>query len=104
MTNNELQAIFIAAEEASENIFDIYEFLTKYEEQYKQSNFSKIKPSIYDAYELYYSHKNKAEEIISSILNADYTKLIEQFSLESLVNQIPEEFRPFLSQLIEEQF
>jgi hypothetical protein len=102
MTNNELQQIFQTAETDSENIFDIYDFLADYEEKYKEMKISKIKPTIYDAYELYCNHKNKVSDIITAIINADYSNLVNHFNFNDLINQIPEEFRPLLSQLIEE--
>jgi len=102
MTNLQLQTIFQSAEADSETIFDTYEFLADYAEEYLEMPMAKIKPTIYDAYELYCSHKNKVSDIIAAIINADYSNLINQFNFNDLINQIPEEFRPLLSQLIEE--
>lgn len=102
MTNQELQTIFQTAEAEAQNIFDVYEFLTDYEERYKEMPIAKVRHTIYDAYELYCSHKNKVSDIISAIINADYSNLINHFNFNDLINQIPEEFRPLLSQLIEE--
>lgn len=102
MTNKELEAIFIIAEQNSENIFDIYEELSKYKEQYKKMKIAKIKPTIYDAYELYCNHKNKLMDMFEKVLTADYSNIIEQFDLKKLIDQIPEEYRGVLEQLVEE--
>lgn len=102
MTNQELQAIFQAAENEAETIFDVYEFLSGYEGKYLEMPFAKIKPTIYEAYELYYSHKNKVGDIIQAIITADYSNLIKQFNYDDLINQIPEEYRAVFTQLIEE--
>lgn len=102
MTNLQLQTIFQTAEAESETIFDTYEFLADYAEGYLEMPIAKIKPTIYDAYELYCSHKNKVSDIIEAIIKADYSNLIKQFNFDDLINQIPEEYRPFLAQLIEE--
>lgn len=102
MTNNELQIIFQTAEAESETIFDTYEFLIDYEEKYKDMPIAKIKPTIYDAYELYCSHKNKGMAILNAILKADYSDLINQFSLDKLFNQIPEQYQEAIMQLLEE--
>ena len=102
MTNKELEAIFIIAEQNSENIFDIYEELSKYKEQYKKMKIEKIKPTIYDAYELYCNHKNKLIDMFEKVLTADYSNIIEQFDLKKLIDQIPEEYRGVLEQLVEE--
>lgn len=102
MTNQELQTIFQAAEVETQNIFDVYEFLAGYAEAYQEMPISKIKPTIYDAYELYCSHKNKGMAILNAILNADYSDLINQFSLDKLFNQIPEQYQEVIMQLLEE--
>lgn len=100
--NKELQELFISAETGAETIFDIYEFLADYEEEYNKLPIAKIKNSIYDAYELYSNSKTDMEKIVDRILNADYSKLIEQFNIEKLFNQIPEEYRGIITQLLEE--
>lgn len=102
MTNKELQTIFQSAEAESETIFDTYEFLADYEEEYLKMPMSKIKETIYDAYELYCSHKNKGMAILNAILKADYSDLINQFSLDKLFNQIPEQYQGTIIQLLEE--
>lgn len=105
MTNNkQLQELFITAETGSETIFDIYDFLADYEEDYASSGLSiaKTKSTIYDAYELYCSHKNDAERVVDKILNADFSKIVEQFDLEKLFNQIPDEYKGVIAQLLEE--
>lgn len=102
MTNNELQQIFQTAETNAESIFDIYDFLVDYEEEYKEMKISKIKPTIYDAYELYCSHKNKGLEVVQAILEGDYGKIISQFDLSKLFGQIPQEYQSFILQLLEE--
>ena len=102
MTNKELEAIFIVAEQNSENIFDVYDELSNYEDQYKEMNLAKIKPTIYDAYELYCEHKNKFMEMFDKVLTADYSAIIEQFDLKKLFNQIPEQYQGVIKQLIEE--
>ena len=102
MTNKELEAIFIVAEQNSENIFDVYDELSNYEDQYKEMNLAKIKPTIYDAYELYCGHKNKFMEMSDKVLTADYNAIIEQFDLKKLFDQIPEQYQGVVKQLIEE--
>lgn len=102
MTNQQLELIFKTAEDESETVFDVYEFLENYADKYQEMPIAKIKPTIYDAYELYCSHKNKVGDIITAIINADYSNLVSHFNFNDLINQIPEEFRPLLSQLIEE--
>lgn len=102
MTNKQLHTIFQAAEAESETIFDTYEFLMEYEEDYKEMPIAKVKPSIYDAYELYCSHKDKGMAILNAILKADYSEIIDQFNLDKLFNQIPEEYRSVITQLLEE--
>jgi hypothetical protein len=102
MTTKELYNIMLAAETASDNIFDTYLFLADYAEEYLESVFSKIKPTIYDAYELYCSHKNKGLEILDAVINGDYTKILEQFDLNRLFSQIPEQYQGIILQLLEE--
>lgn len=102
MTNQELQTIFQAAEVETQNIFDVYEFLIGYAEAYQEMPIAKIKPTIYDAYELYCSHKNKGMAVLNAILKADYSDLINQFSLDKLFNQIPEQYQEAIMQLLEE--
>lgn len=102
MTNNELQQIFQTAENNAENIFDIYEFLSNYSDEYLKMPIAKIKPSIYDAYELYYNHKNKWQGILDTILNTDYSSIVEQFNFKDIIEQLPEEFKPLLSILVDE--
>lgn len=103
MTNNELVTIMTTAQISSENIFDIYEKLSDYQEEYSKMPIAKIKPTIYDAYELYVKSTPAWEKIINTILNADYTKIIEQFDLNKMIEQIPEEYRSFFGDLISEQ-
>lgn len=102
--NKELQELFVTAESGAETIFDVYDFLTDYEEDYVSSGLvvAKVKPTIYDAYELYRNTKSNAEKAVDKILNADFSKIIEQFDLEKLFNQIPEEYRGVIAQLLEE--
>lgn len=102
MTNNELQQIFQTAETKAENIFDIYEFLADYEEEYKKMKISKIKSTIYDAYELYCSHKNKWQDILDTILSTDYSSIVQQFNFKDIIEQLPEELKPLLSILADE--
>lgn len=102
MTNLQLQTIFQSAEADSETIFDTYEFLADYAEDYLEMPIAKIKPTIYDAYELYCSHKNKGMAVLNAILKADYSDLINQFSLDKLFNQIPEQYQEAIMQLLEE--
>ena len=102
MTNQELQTIFQAAEAETQNIFDVYEFLMDHAEAYQEMPIAKIKPTIYDAYELYCSHKNKGMAILNAILKADYSDLINQFSLDKLFGQIPEQYQETILQLLEE--
>lgn len=104
MTNSELKQIFEAVEIEAENIFDIYDALADFEESYREMNIAKIKPSIYDAYELYVTHKNKDKwkHILNAILKADYSELIAHFSLDKLFDQIPEEYKDTILQLLEE--
>lgn len=102
MTNAELITIFELAEASSDNIFDIYEALEVHAETYNEMAIARIKPSIYDAYELYCGHKNKGMEILNAILNADFTSIVEHFDLSKLFDQIPEEYKGMFEQLIAE--
>jgi hypothetical protein len=103
MTNKELTTIFDLAELNAENIFDTYDFLKDYEESYKEMQIANIKPTIYDAYELYCSHKNNVVEAVKYILDeADFSSIIDAFSLTNLFESIPEEYRSIFKQLIEE--
>lgn len=100
--NKELQQLFITAETGAETIFDVYEFLAEYEEEYNSLPIAAIKPTIYDAYEVYCNSKSDVEKIVDKILDADYSKIIEQFDLEKLFNQIPDEYKGVIGQLLEE--
>jgi U3 small nucleolar RNA-associated protein 14 len=103
MTNSELISVFVMAEEDSENIFDIYEKISEYEELYKNTTISKIKPTIYDAYELYCSHKNNIVEAVKYILDeVDFSEIANAFNFADLLDQIPEEFTGVIKQLINE--
>lgn len=102
MTNNELQQIFQTAETNAKNIFDIYEFISNYSDEYLKMPIAKIKPSIYDAYECYYSHKNKWQDILDTILKTDYSSIVEQFNFKDIVEQLPEELKPLFSILVDE--
>ena len=102
MTNAELITIFELAEASSDNIFDVYEALEAHADAYNEMPIARIKPSIYDAYELYCGHKNKGMEILNAILNADFTSIVEQFDLGKLFDQIPEEYKGIFEQLIAE--
>lgn len=102
MTNNQLHTIFQTAESGADNIFDVYDFLNDYAEEYQEMPIAKVKPTIYDAYELYCSHKNKGLEILNAILKADYSAIIDQFDLEKLFNNIPEQYQGVIAQLLEE--
>lgn len=102
MTNNELKQIFEIAEAEADNIFDIYDFLINYEEEYKNTRMAKIKPTIYDAYELYQKSKSPFEGILDMILTADYSKITEQFDLEKLFNQIPDQYKELILQTLDE--
>lgn len=102
MTNNELQQIFQTAETNAKNIFDIYEFISNYSDEYLKMPIAKIKPSIYDAYELYCSHKNKWQDILDTILKTDYSSIVEQFNFKDIIEQLPEELKPLFSILVDE--
>lgn len=102
MTNKDLITIFELAEASSDNIFDVYEALEEHAEAYNEMSIAKIVLTIYDAYELYCSHKNKANDILNAIINADFGSIIEQFDLGKLFDQIPEEYKGLFEQLIAE--
>lgn len=102
MTNNELKQIFEIAEAEAENIFDIYDFLINYEEEYKEMKIARVKPTIYDAYELYQKSKSPFEGILNMLLTADYSGIIEQFDLEKLFNQIPDQYKELITQTLDE--
>lgn len=103
MTNSELITVFKMLREDYENIFDIYEELEKYEELYKEMKISKIKPTIYDAYELYCNNENKVVEAIKYILyNVDFSVIADAFNIGDLIDQIPVEYRDVFGQLIKD--
>lgn len=103
MTNEELKQIFETIEAEAENIFDIYDALTKFEEAYQEMSIAKIKPTIYDAYDTYCKHQPVWEKVLNKILTADYANIVEQFDLSKLVEQIPEQYKSLLGDLIDEQ-
>lgn len=102
MTNKELVTIFELAETNSDNIFDIYDALAVHAEAYAKLQIASVKPTIYDAYELYCNHKNKGMEILNAVLNADFSSIIDQFNLDKLFDQIPEQYHGVIAQLLEE--
>lgn len=103
MTNKELITIFEKAEMGSENIFDIYDYLSLYEKDYQEFSLIKICPTIYDAYELYSKHQNKMIDAIKYFLNeADFSSIVNLFDFTDLLNQIPEEYSGVIKQLMEE--
>lgn len=102
MTNKELVAIFEHAEKGNENIFDIYDELSLYAEEYNEMDIANIKYTIYDAYELYCAHKDNTTKILDAIFNGDYTKIVEAFDLKKLFEQIPAEYMGMFEQLIEQ--
>lgn len=103
MTNKELITIFESTELLEDNIFDIYESLMDYEEEYQQLEISKIIPSIYDAYEIYCKHKNHIQETINYIMNEiDFSGIVEMFNLNNLLDQIPEEYKGVFGKMIQD--
>lgn len=102
MTNKDLITIFELAEASSDNIFDVYEALEEHADAYNEMSIANIILTIYDAYELYCSHKNKGKDILNAIVNADFSSIIEQFDLGKLFDQIPEEYQSLMKQLIQE--
>ena len=103
MTNKELITIFKLAESESENIFDIYDYLSNYEDKYQELKIASIKSTIYEAYETYYNHKNKIIEAVKYILNeVDFSSIVEAFDFTELLEQIPEEYMGVFKQLIED--
>ena len=102
MTNKELITIFELAEASSDNIFDVYEALEVHADAYNEMSIANIVLTIYDAYELYCNHKNKANDVLNAIVNADFSSIVEQFDLGKLFDQIPEEYKGLFEQLIAE--
>lgn len=102
MTNKELVKLFQHIEEDNNfNIFDIYESLSYYIEEYNEMEISNIKHTIYDAYELYHAHKDNTTKLIDAILNGDYTKVVEAFDLSKMIEKIPPQYLGFFQQLLE---
>lgn len=100
MTNLELEIEFQDIEENSLTIFDVYEKLALLEKDYKAMPISKIIKTVYEAYELYHSHKDIADKLVKTIASMDFSNIIESFDLTKIVDQIPTEYKKILAELI----
>ena len=58
--------------------------------------------TIFKAYELYRTHQNTVEKIFDKLANGDFTKLTEQFDIQKLFKQIPDEYKNILGLLLED--
>lgn len=103
MTNEELVSLINTVQIKHENIFDIYLELSEHQEEYLKMPIAKIKPTIYEAYELYMQSTPTWEKVINKILQADYAQIIEQFDISKILESIPEEYRAFFGDLLSEQ-
>lgn len=100
--NLDLDILFTQLTIEYDNIFDIYEELDKYKNAYKDLSIAKIVPDIYKAYELHYSHQDITAKIFNAISHADWSPILESLNIENLFEQIPEEYKESVVQLIKE--
>lgn len=100
--NQQLADLFRQVEQTNSNIFDIYEALNECAKLYKKLSISKVPgcETIFKAYELYRTHQNTVEKIFDKLANGDFTKLAEQFDIQKLFEQIPEEYKSILGLLL----
>lgn len=102
--NQQLADLFRQIENSNTNIFDIYEALNTSAKLYKKLSISQVPgcETIFKAYELYCAHKDTVTAIFDRIANGDFTGLTEQFNVQKLFDQIPEEYKNILTQMFSE--
>ena len=101
--NQELTDLFHKIEQTNANIFDIYEALNSCAKLYKKLSISKVPgcETIFKAYELYRSHQDTVTVIFDKLANGDFSGLVEQFDINKLLDQIPEEYKNILALLMD---
>jgi hypothetical protein len=83
--NSELKDFFDELRMTENNIFNIYLQLAVVADEYKQLPIATIIPTVYDAYELFCKHDDKAVRIINAIENAEWSKLIDSLDITKLL-------------------